>query len=211
MRDRFRERMTDRFDADGDGALSDDERLAARTFARARMDEHRERVLRMLQSRSLAAFPPHVAEALAQFDINEDAMIDDDERVLLEVELDARLEARKAEAIAEFDADGDGELSPEERRDAGDARRAQHEATRAQMREKYDADGDGVLDREEMQALRAAEGAPERDALLELFRPRRGPAARQRAPFGERRPGARPGGEGERPARRGQRERFMDI
>lgn len=179
-REAIRERIHDRFDADADGQLSESEREAAREAMRQRREAHRARVLDGIQSRSLGELPEPIALALGEFDLDKNLSIDDDERVLLELEIDARLEAKKAEMLANYDTDADGRLSKDERASAREARRAEHEQRRAEMLAKFDTDADGRLSRDEREAMRAAEGGPARDPLLELLRPRRGPGAHSR-------------------------------
>ncbi len=196
MRDRMRQRMHDRFDADSDGRLSESERAAALAFRQDRMGERRARVLDRIQSKSLADLPEPVALALSEFDLDDNLRIDDDERLLLEIELDARVEAKKAEMLARHDTDNDGVLSQDERRAARDAKRAQRQHHRAEMLTKYDANADGALDKSERETLRAEQGPPPGDPLLRLFRPRPGPGAHggpdsNRGPMGDRPRGPR--------------------
>ncbi len=89
------------FDADGDGALSDEERAAAVAARRA--------------------------ELLAEFDADEDGELSDEERAAARAAKMAEREARIAARIAEFDADGDGELNDEERAAAHAARIAEYD------------------------------------------------------------------------------------
>jgi hypothetical protein len=65
---------------------------------------------------------------LAQYDVNDDGIIDEEERQAIK---EARAAAR-AERIAEFDIDGNGNLSPEEKALAKEAVRAEIEARRAE-------------------------------------------------------------------------------
>ena len=96
-------------------------------------------------------------EMLAQFDLNEDGKIDEEERQAAKEARRAARAERRAAHIAEFDTDGDGELSSEEREGARDARRA---ALQAKREEKFAeiAGEDGCLDVDEFSALPPFEG-----------------------------------------------------
>lgn len=103
-------------------------------------------------------------EILEQFDLNEDGVIDEEERQAAKEARRAARAERRAEHIAEFDTDGDGELSDEEKEAAREARRA---ALQAKREEKFAeiAGEDGNLDLDEFAALAPFEGAdPERVA-----------------------------------------------
>ena len=103
-------------------------------------------------------------EILEQFDLNEDGVIDEEERQAAKEARRAARAERRAEHIAEFDTDGDGELSDEEKEAAREARRA---ALQAKREEKFAeiAGEDGSLDLDEFAALAPFEGAdPERVA-----------------------------------------------
>ncbi|MFP6856089.1 MAG: hypothetical protein VCA73_02355 [Roseibacillus sp.] len=105
-------------------------------------------------------------EILEQFDLNEDGVIDEEERQAAKEARRAARAERRAEHIAEFDTDGDGELSDEEREAAREARRA---ALQAKREEKFAeiAGEDGSLDLDEFAALAPFEGAdPERVAAI---------------------------------------------
>ena len=182
-RDAMRDRAIERFDADGDGELSDTERASAKAAFQERREAHQARVLDKLQDQTFADLPEPIAIALSAFDLDDSQSIDDDERVLLEIEIEARIEAKKVEALAKFDADGDGELSQDERESARETRRAEHEQKRAEMLSAYDADGDGTLSKSERETLRTEEGMGDRDPLLEMLRPRRGHGARDGRPM----------------------------
>ena len=103
-------------------------------------------------------------EILEQFDLNEDGVIDEEERQAAKEARRAARAERRAEHIAEFDTDADGELSDEEKEAAREARRA---ALQAKREEKFAeiAGEDGSLDLDEFAALAPFEGAdPERVA-----------------------------------------------
>ena len=96
-----REEMIKKFDSDGDGKLSDQEREKARKQMPGK-------------GRKL---PP---EVLKKFDKDGDGELNDEERA----DARAQFEKRKAEALEKFDADGDGKLNLTERRKAMEAFRS---------------------------------------------------------------------------------------
>ena len=105
-------------------------------------------------------------EILAQFDLNEDGKIDEEERQAAKEARRAARAERRAERVAEFDTDGDGELSDEEKEAARDARR---DALQAKREEKFAeiAGDDGCLDSDEFAALAPFENRdPERVASI---------------------------------------------
>lgn len=81
--------IMEKFDADKDGKLSEDERKAMHAAKEAKMEEHRK-------------------EMLTKFDKDGDGQLNDEERA-------AAKAARQAEMTKKFDTDGDGKLSDEER------------------------------------------------------------------------------------------------
>jgi Ca2+-binding EF-hand superfamily protein len=119
--------MLKKFDKDGDGKLSDDERKAMRE----EMAAAREKAM------------------LEQLDTDKDGKVSDEERKAGEAKRKAAFEARQKEMLEKYDADKDGKLSQEEMKTAGEARRKE-------MMEKYDTDKDGKLSPEEMKAMRDA-------------------------------------------------------
>lgn len=90
--------LLEKFDKDGDGKLSDDERKA------------------MQEERRVMAAKRH-AEMLAKFDKDGDGKLSDDERSAMR---DA-MEARRKEILEKYDADKNGKLSPDEVKAARDA------------------------------------------------------------------------------------------
>lgn len=126
--------LLERFDADGDGVLSDEERKASHEVFRAEREARRQQWL------------------LEQYDANGDSVLSATELARQEADETARAEARaeritKAEqlAIETYDLDGDGALADDEKEAARHARREymarQHEA----MQTLFDADGDGSM------------------------------------------------------------------
>lgn len=146
-RDQVKTDMLDRFDADGDGELSEAETLAAKEAFRAERDARREQWL------------------LEKYDTNGDGVLSDEERAQEDKDRAAREEKRidrEAEnlrrALAAYDADGDGVLSEEEKQTGREARSAymtqQHEA----MSTLFDADQNGQMSDAERGALHATMG-----------------------------------------------------
>ncbi len=82
--------ILEKFDKDGDGKLSPEERQAAREAHKAMAEERRK-------------------EMLEKFDADKDGKLSPEERTKMQ-------EERKAEMLKKFDKDGDGKLSPEERK-----------------------------------------------------------------------------------------------
>lgn len=81
--------VLEKFDKDGDGKLSPEERKAAREAMQARTEERRK-------------------EMLAKYDKDGDGKLSPEERAEMQKD-------RKAEMLKKFDKDGDGKLSEEER------------------------------------------------------------------------------------------------
>lgn len=87
------------------------------------------------------------AARMAQFDLDGDGILSDEER-------EAMRKAMREEMMARFDLDGDGEISREERMAARQGRFENSDRGQALMRQ-FDADGDGVLSDEEQAAMDA--------------------------------------------------------
>jgi Ca2+-binding EF-hand superfamily protein len=87
-----------KFDKDGDGQLSPDERKAMREDMKAQGEKRRE-------------------EMLKKFDKDGDGKLSDEERKAMR---DA-MEAKRKEILEKYDADKDGKLNPDERKAAIDA------------------------------------------------------------------------------------------
>ena len=131
-----REDFMARFDTDGDGEISEEEREAIREAFQA---QRRERMLERMTER---------------FDADGDGELNDEERLAAEAELEARDIERRARMVERFDTDGDGQLSDAENQ----AAREQFTRGRGgagggnQWRDavqRYDQDGDGELNLDE--------------------------------------------------------------
>ncbi|MDA0836805.1 MAG: EF-hand domain-containing protein [Planctomycetota bacterium] len=178
-----KEEILQKFDKDGDGELSEDEKAAMKEA----MEKHRGKP---------GEGDRRISEEMRKkFDADGDGKLNEDERAALKEAMKKRLHA---DAIKKFDKDGDGELNEEERaaaREAGKNRRGgrddagkgdreggkgRHnfddlpEKVKARLTEKFDADGDGKLNDEEK--------------------------AKAKEEMQKRREGRKEGGKGDRPA-----------
>ena len=133
---KMRDRMVEKFDADGDGQLSEDERDKAReAWQRKRFDADNDG---KLSDEEQAAAEAARAKHMGEFDKDGDGQLSEDERKAM----------WKSRREVMLDADGDGTVSEAER-NAHDEMRKQH---RAATLEKYDADHDGKLSPVEREA-----------------------------------------------------------
>jgi len=140
----LREKLLEKFDEDGDGHLSPEERKAARQALRDRMKERHEKMLE-------------------KFDADSDGKLNEDERQAARQAHRDRMKERHEKMLEKFDADGDGQLSKEERKawlaslpEPVRKRLVAHHKRRQKLLEKFDADGDGHLSPEERRAARQA-------------------------------------------------------
>ena len=95
----------------------------------------------------------NLPEFLVKYDLNEDGVLDEEER---QAAKDAR-KNRAKEKRASWDTDEDGEISKEEREAARDALRAKIEEKRNERFAEVDTDGNGTLNAEEFGAIGAIE------------------------------------------------------
>ncbi len=143
------ERMA-RMDLDGDGEVSDEERRAAR----------REWFKNSRRGRQIAS----------RYDIDGDGELSDSEMAVMEEARRAREQERLDRRIAEFDLDGDGELDDIEESLARDAERAQRQEFMDQLTQRFDSDGDGRLSGDERQdAFSQFRSARERQSFRERY------------------------------------------
>lgn len=134
----WRAEMLARFDKDGDGELSEEERQAAREAMRAEREQRRQQFL------------------LERYDKDGDGVLNEAETKAMEEDqarIEAEREARRAEmqqrALEAYDTDGDGQLSEEERRAANQQRREWFQQQQQVAMARFDADGDGDLNQDE--------------------------------------------------------------
>lgn len=145
------------FDVDGDGMLSDMERLAMGMQLRkeflAEYDLDGDGDLsgdewRALQ-RSMFEKTPEGQRLMEQFDADGDGVLDEEEQAALDAHLEAQEQQRREEERARMDTDGDGEVSNEERRAARQQERAFWQNQMRTAENNFDYDGDGELNIEE--------------------------------------------------------------
>jgi len=138
-------RVLEKFDTDGDGKLSPEERQAALEAAppevRQRIEEHRQKMLE-------------------KFDADGDGQLNDAERAAAREALKQRIAEEKQKFLEKWDKDGDGVLSDAEKAAAKEAFegriRQQFQERRQEFIKKWDTDGDGKLNDEERAAAREA-------------------------------------------------------
>jgi len=167
-----------KYDTDGDGKLSRQERS---TMYQAMAEQRRKRWLarydkdgdgKVSEAEREAVMEDYrrrVAEAtrrweLRRYDANKDGQIDPKEREKIEKDRAERqerfqrmreeMEKRRRELVKKYDADGNGSLSDTERKKMGEDFRRQAEAARKKWTEQRDADGDGKVSAEERRQYR---------------------------------------------------------
>ncbi len=149
------ERFREKFDADGDGIISEEEREAARAHMQERFGDG-----------GLGRKGPGMGHnrMLEKFDADGDGTLSEVEKEEAHAFFQKRREQFMAERLAKFDTDGDGELSEEERaaaRERGrELRKPGDKGPRPARRhhervKRFDTDGDGVLSEEEKSAAKA--------------------------------------------------------
>lgn len=129
-----RKEFMDRFDTDGDGELSEEERDVMREEMRARRQE-------MMLERMTE-----------RFDADGDGVLNEEEKLNAEAELEARRMEREIRMVERFDSDGDGKLSDAENQAAREQFSRGRGGNRGGWQEaiqRYDTDGDGQLDLDE--------------------------------------------------------------
>lgn len=162
----LRARVLARYDEDGDGRLSDEERQAIRDDVEGRP------VLERTLARHRALRRAVLHRLRFVYDANDDGHLDDSERLTLRDDLIARCEVRRAQILERYDLDGSGDLDEAERTELREDVRARILERRREILERFDANGDGALDLEERVALRQAvrdREAELRAALKERF------------------------------------------
>lgn len=149
-----------KYDADGDGELSREERQKQREDAIAawreanpeeakRFDERRAEETQRREAFTKKYDKDGNGE-LSREEVREGMQAEWKER---DPEGFARFEKQRADFLKKYDADGNGELSDEERRTGFETVRKEAEAKMQELTKKYDKDGDGRLNREEREAI----------------------------------------------------------
>ena len=129
------------YDFDGDGELSEDEKMTLRDDIAAGCEARHARIL-------------------DEFDTDGDGEISEEERAAIQAVKAAKKEARqalfaekKADLIEAFDEDGDGELNEDERARAKEAHKEKCQARIDEFKAGFDTNEDGELDQEETDTL----------------------------------------------------------
>ncbi len=126
-RERMKQELLEKYDADGDGVLSDEERRQAGDAMRR---------LREVQDRRSPQRDRMRREAMQRFDTDGDGELSEAERANAK----AQYEQQKADFISRFDADGNGSLEGAEREAAREQMRTERENRR------LDVNRDGSVD-----------------------------------------------------------------
>jgi Ca2+-binding EF-hand superfamily protein len=145
------------FDADGDGMLSDLEKIAMGYRLRKEfiadydLDGDGE-----MSGAEWRAFQRGLFEQSAQgqllmqqFDADADGVLNEEEQAAMDAHLEQQEEQRRAEDRARADTDGDGQLSEDERRAARQQERQFWQSQMTAAENNFDRDGDGELNIEE--------------------------------------------------------------
>ncbi|MBL9038907.1 MAG: calcium-binding protein [Archangium sp.] len=180
-----RERVLQRYDADGSGRLEAAERQALKSDLAARVGHpvlarfglrHRIHVAKRLRfvfdengDHSLSTEERTAlvdalearcqrirATVLERFDANHDDTLDATERQAAKAAFIARVQAARANVLAEYDSNDSGTLEPIERLKLRSDRLAAFRERRSEVVAKFDADGNGSLSDAEKLALKQA-------------------------------------------------------
>lgn len=164
-------RFIERFDKDGDGALSEEERKAAREFLRKQHGgkfQPRENKPQLGGKKGKEPQFDRRKKFIQQFDKDGDGVLSEEEREAARAWMMKRrkdAEATKRKVALKFDTDGDGKISSDEWRAIQSKVKAHEKKAREELIAKYDADGDGKLSGKEKKQAHAAEKA----AMLEKY------------------------------------------
>ena len=153
QQERDKVRDIERFDADKDGKLDEKESaaLAARQAERAKQRQDYMKKYDLDGNGEVSRQEQTKVRHLDRFDANKDGKLDEKEAAALAAH-EKEDETRRADFLKKYDKNGDGQLSSEERRDGY---RAMGEERRKQFTARYDKNKDGKLDEQERGAIRA--------------------------------------------------------
>jgi Ca2+-binding EF-hand superfamily protein len=126
-------RLLEKFDANHDSKLDEQERAAAKAW----VQEHR-------------------GELIQKFDTNGDGKLDDQERAAAKDALRTKLQGRREEIMKKFDKNGDGKIDDQERAEAKEAIKARIAENHPEAFKKFDTNGDGKIDDAEWAAAKEA-------------------------------------------------------
>ncbi|MEM1185202.1 MAG: EF-hand domain-containing protein [Planctomycetota bacterium] len=143
MESRARERLTRRFDLDGDGVLNAEEEAAMEEFMEERRTAMEERLL-------------------PEFDADGDGQLSETEQSTAFNEMRVRRMQQEEQAIERFDADADGRLDQDEGYEAFQVTSEEREQLRF-IRD-YDTDGDGSLGAADLDSYMSAYAAGDESA-----------------------------------------------
>ena len=129
MRDAMRAEFMSQMDLDGDGEISLEERVAA----------SRERILNSDWGERISS----------RFDEDGDGVLSESELAAMDASIMEREQERMARDLERYDTDGDGVLSPEERAVQQQQRDDREERRMQEFAAEFDEDGDGNLNEDE--------------------------------------------------------------
>ena len=167
-RGEMRKKLIEKFDADGDGKLSDDEKAKAREAMKKRRGQGRSGGDKARGGRGKGrpgggASADFRKKMLEKYDADGDGKLNEEERGKARKEMQKHFKERREAMLKKFDKDGDGKLNEDERkalhaemkkrrgdrkRPGGPGKRPSPEM-RKKLLEKFDADGDGKLNEDE--------------------------------------------------------------
>ncbi|WP_018969999.1 EF-hand domain-containing protein [Rubritalea marina] len=158
------QRVLKRFDADGDGVLSDEERSVFRQEMQkkraqgARADGVENRAPR--GGKGGAKHQERRKKFLMRFDKDGDGKLSESERQVAREWMQKRrkeADSARKRVMLKFDSDGDGKISPDEAKAVQRKLKAFDQQARRDLLDKYDTNGDGKLTADEKRSAHAAE------------------------------------------------------